>query len=145
MSDLRKLAEAATPGPWFHGKGDRHYSEDETFLMICEDARREVPIIFVYAGDLDEGEIDKQFATRADFIAACDPQTILALLDDLDLAKTQRALDDIRIEKAHAAVQRAESERDRYRAALDEIAAIPGYTGVTEHARGIAMDALGES
>jgi hypothetical protein len=69
----------------------------------------------------------------------------LALLDDLDLAKTQRALDDIRIEKAHAAVQRAESERDRYRAALDEIAAIPGYTGVTEHARGIAMDALGES
>ncbi len=83
MSDLRKLAEAATPGPWrvselgdacdfyiVHGAPN---DPDEQYL--CMDATRD----------------------DAEFIAACDPQTVIHLIDD----------------------------RDRYRAALEDIAVQP--------------------
>lgn len=70
MSDLRKLAEAATPGPWDHADLGAVWGAGGWVLTDASE---------------DDGK----------FIAACDPQTVIALLD----------------------------ERDRLRAALERIAA----------------------
>lgn len=75
-ADLRRLAEAATPGPWTYDGDAEHpaiYGADESAIFVS----------ILYHGDDPD----------LPFIAACDPQTILALLD----------------------------ERDRYRAALEAL------------------------
>ena len=73
MSDLRKLAEAATPGPWSPTKGHpslRYYG------VHCASG----PIIrFHGMGKANTGGHD-----NAAYIAAANPAAILALLDERD-------------------------------------------------------------
>lgn len=57
-ADLRRLAEAATPGPWFDDYGK------------------------IGAGDSGIGEMDR--SDDAAYIAAASPDVVLALLDRLD-------------------------------------------------------------
>lgn len=81
MSDLRKLAEAATPGPW------RHSSYG---IMGFEEA----VVSWRYAWE------DSEERNRP-YIVAADPPTILALLDERDSLATQleqmrRDLEDLR-------------------------------------------------
>mgnify|MGYP001576939573 CR=1 FL=1 len=73
---LRRLAKAATPGPWHSpGLGELHASDH---LEIISGARY-------------PDEVGKMFTNLsgkdADYIAALDPQTILALLDELAAAE----------------------------------------------------------
>jgi hypothetical protein len=70
MSDLRRLAEQATPGPWTaRGEAPRDV------LTVWEEGERGRLIVCEHAGP------------DAEFIAACDPQTIIALLDERDRLK----------------------------------------------------------
>ncbi len=74
MKDLRRLAEAATEGPW-----EAYVTRLDGVCGIEDGAGGWVAGCL--EGDFDMTEED------ATFIAACDPQTILALLDDLDAAR----------------------------------------------------------
>ncbi|HHN0559933.1 ead/Ea22-like family protein [Pseudomonas aeruginosa] len=67
-AELRRVAEAATPGEWRTGDGD--YSLPDCVLsgefVVCEHA----------GGDVD-------------YIAAANPKTVLALLDEIDRLKAE--------------------------------------------------------
>ena len=78
LAELRWLAEAATPGPWeaFGAVDDRR---GERWLGVTTDMRATES---ARAGDV----FAAQDCTRQDalFIAAANPATVLALLDDVD-------------------------------------------------------------
>lgn len=91
--DLRRLAEKATPGRWAAGKVK--YGEDLVHLVddnggivdddpvVCQTRR--------YLGSHDGGDFNTKYAyADAEFIAAANPQTVLALLDELDTAHHER-------------------------------------------------------
>lgn len=86
LTELRRLAEAATPWPAFHAHADRTYGEEEQFFALCDDEAREVPIVHVLAGDAEEPDIvdARRGMAIAAYIAAADPQTVRGLLDTLD-------------------------------------------------------------
>lgn len=71
---LRRLAKAATPGPWVHLFGDRFV------YTKLEDGGRGNHIVGVgYPAFPDE-------SANMSFIAACNPAAIIALLDRMDKA-----------------------------------------------------------
>jgi len=72
-AELRRLAEAATPGPWHSpGLGEIHMPSHDSVAQVC------------FKHDLADD--DEVFGTQADadFISAVNPLTIIALLDQLD-------------------------------------------------------------
>ena len=81
-TELRRLAEAATPGPWTVYMGDRVCSYDVYDIAICEDAS---------LMDDDDELTSIQCDSNAAYIAAMHPQTTLALLDRLARAETLAA------------------------------------------------------
>ena len=78
LAELRRLAEAATPGPW-EAFGAVDGRRGERWLGVTTDMRA---IESARAGDV----FAAQNCTRQDalFIAAANPATVLALLDDAD-------------------------------------------------------------
>jgi hypothetical protein len=77
LERLRRLALAATPGPWEH-----YHSPTRRGLTPTNEIRatkRKRPVIH-WTGFDDSDVSGEQHAANAAFIAACDPQTILALL-----------------------------------------------------------------
>jgi hypothetical protein len=77
--ELRRLAEAATPGPWHTpGMGEIHRPNHDSIAQICFNG-----------GDED----DDSCGTEADgtFIAAANPAAIIELLDELDAANAEIA------------------------------------------------------
>lgn len=68
-AEIAELARKATPGPWF---------TDDPWIVATRDAAGAIEYLAA-TNDLDTGN-DQQERDAA-FIAACDPQTILALLD----------------------------------------------------------------
>lgn len=78
LAELRRLAEAATPGPW-EAFGAVDGRRGERWLGVTTDMRA---IESARAGDV----FAAQNCTRQDalFIAAANPATVLALLDDVD-------------------------------------------------------------
>lgn len=87
MTDLRRLAEAATPGPWTTDYGGQNW-----WIAACgigdDDAtiwspNPPTPDLGGERED-DNGEADRR---NAAYIAACSPEVILALLDVVDAAR----------------------------------------------------------
>ncbi len=72
-SALRALAQQATPGPWEPREVQPWHATDVLQALRARDGGQLV--ICEHAG------------TDAAFIAACDPQTILALLDAVEAAR----------------------------------------------------------
>jgi len=70
---LRTLAEAATPGPWMRLFGER------TVYDRMEDGCRGIPIVRSDCSPPTQKE-----AANIDYIAACSPDVVLALLDALE-------------------------------------------------------------
>ena len=79
---LREKAEQATPGPWFE---DLDWRDDGADQVVYQKDGQMQTLCFLATGR-SEDEIDGD----ARFIAACDPQTVLALLDALDAAERER-------------------------------------------------------
>ena len=107
LAELRRLAEAATPGPWeaFGAVGGRR---GERWLGVTTDMRATES---ARAGDV----FAAQNCTRQDalFIAAANPAAVLALLDDADalraeLAHMREARDNARAEVKRLTTQAAE-------------------------------------
>ena len=80
---LRVLAEAATPGPWMRLFGER------TVYDRMEDGCRGIPIVRSDCSPPTQKE-----AANIDYIAACSPDVLLALLDALE--RKDRLLDSLR-------------------------------------------------
>ena len=70
---LRVLAEAATPGPWMRLFGER------TVYDRMEDGCRGIAIV-----RSDYSPPTQKEAANIDYIAACSPDVVLALLDALE-------------------------------------------------------------
>ncbi len=86
---LRTLAEAATPGPWMRLFGER------TVYDRMEDGCRGIAIV-----RSDYSPPTQKEAANIDYIAACSPDVVLALLDalerkDLLLEQSLEALDAV--------------------------------------------------
>lgn len=91
---LRALADAATPGPWKAGREDF-----ESFDAMCEAQRRMLsnrpfgePFHFVWTRpDLCVGYTANgpTSAANAAFIAAMDPTTVRALLDEVERLRAE--------------------------------------------------------
>lgn len=139
IDELRRLAEAATPGQWrvgsasfrckldhngeLHGKGQCKYTfdgwhDDYTSKHRIGQYREFTPdeehtSYREIAGnfDYDIGGIIKP--EDAEFIAACDPPTILALLDRLTSLESE-------LEAAKAERDRLAGENERLRQSLRE-------------------------
>ena len=71
--NLRTLAEAATPGPWMRLFGER------TVYDRMEDGCRGIAIV-----RSDYSPPTQKEAANIDYIAACSPDVLLALLDALE-------------------------------------------------------------
>ncbi len=71
--NLRALAEAATPGPWMRLFGER------TVYDRMEDGCRGIAIV-----RSDYSPPTQKEAANIDYIAACSPDVLLALLDALE-------------------------------------------------------------
>lgn len=101
---LREAAEKATPGRWeyYPGNTSIEYNVDS----MDED---QGSIVYVDSGDFTQKQTDLNGA----FIAAANPATVLALLDELE-AKDQTIAE---LEKSHAQVIHA---RDHYKSMVDE-------------------------
>lgn len=75
-ADLRRLAEAATPGPWAR----------------AIDASRKWNLVLAGAGGPEEARLGKVADDDdAEFIAATDPTTVLGLIDELDALRARVA------------------------------------------------------
>jgi hypothetical protein len=92
---LRELAQAATPGPWYHHNPDdalymnafyisespvEHEPEEEEFHKAC------IALTLYQIGRIGGNRLvtHPQYAENTAYIAAADPSTILALLAELD-------------------------------------------------------------
>ena len=80
LAELRRLAEAATPGPWYLD-GPWWYGDDDSAYCIstAEDAGRIAVTIapprYIFGGEREVRD------ANARFIAAANPAVVLALLD----------------------------------------------------------------
>ena len=90
VAELRRLAEAATPGPWYLD-GPWWYGDDDSAYCIstAEDAGRIAVTIapprYIFGGEREVRD------ANARFIAAANPAVVLALLDKLDAAEARLA------------------------------------------------------
>ena len=114
VAELRRLAEAATPGPWeafgaVDGRRGKRWLGVTTDMRATESAR---------AGDV----FAAQNCTRQDalFIAAANPAAVLALLDDADALRAELAHMTEARDNARAEVERLTAQVERVRALADE-------------------------
>lgn len=83
--ELRRLAEAATPGPWkIAPAGTKAYERADPYPF---DMIQVAPARFVRT----EGRSENEANSNAAFIAAANPATILSLLDRLEAAERDAA------------------------------------------------------
>jgi len=110
--ELRKLAEAATPGPWIAGNGN--VLSDTTGMSHFRPALR------CGFGRPDDAE----------YIAAANPATVLALLDELDRLRAHMDGQALQLEAAERNVEWWVDEAGKLRAQLAsraEAASTPPY------------------
>ena len=79
--DLRRAAEAATPGPWCFQRGDHWHS----YVMVT--AENDRTIHYKYGSGTRAA--NAQDERDAEFIAAANPARILALLAELDALRAR--------------------------------------------------------
>lgn len=131
---LRALAEAATPGPWEADGNEvsQHWSRPEPWKTV---ASSEVACMSYCYGGSGRGIEDEADAA---YIAAADPSTMLALLDEIESLRDQvdsmqMANDMLRathrtdnqylldeIERYRDALEAAERERDNWKLSAEE-------------------------
>jgi len=113
LSSLRALALAATPGPWYHGakNGAHKYCVYDKICWLDVDGSRwgDTPNIVISVSP-DDGE----YKTAA-YIAAANPDAVLALLDELDAANTSRRAAQARVAELTEQVQKLGRELHRHK------------------------------
>ena len=104
INELRRLAQAATPGGWYVARGNYVYGVKE----VTDGEEVWHPVIAC----TDDDEVSINFEGNANFIAAANPATISELLDRLEAAEKERDAELL------AMYRRVRDERDALRAAL---------------------------
>ena len=107
LEELRRIAEAATPGPW-------EIPVANVFRVVAPKARhhnppsgKAPPYPWAIIADADtEGTSGEQAASNMQYISAFDPPTVLALLDEIERLRRGR--------EVLAEVLKAVHERDRH-------------------------------
>ena len=110
INELRRLAQAATPGPWqfWHGWVAANIDNDGGVVV----AERPTP-----SGGKYQAKVDANFK----FIAAANPATVIELLDRLEAAEKDIALKERIIDSLGSELNAVSNERDvlRDRLALE--------------------------
>lgn len=109
LNELRKTAEAATPGPWQWGPEESHWGDCGPNLETVErgplhaDGSQGAAAEVVGSWGHDANGISVADEDK-DFIATFDPETVLALLSRLEQAEqaVQRVRELCRISEEHA-------------------------------------------
>lgn len=91
-NELRKLAEAATPGPWeWEEPSDDLYPVGDESLVTAWNEEDGYPKSVVTSWGYDADGVTASAEDRA-FIAAANPKALLALLDELAEARAALGL-----------------------------------------------------
>lgn len=85
-TELRRLAEAATPGPWTHGwsDGSGRWTAFTEGATIAADFEFESPGVVVGGRDSWGVPFGVIRESDAEYIAAVSPDVVLALLDEIE-------------------------------------------------------------
>jgi hypothetical protein len=127
--ELRRLAQAATPGPWFSdARGNIWRRPLSDLYENGGSVAGDKPIAFVAAGWRGEGVTGYPVENNARLIAASNPSAVIELLDRLEAAEAD-ALEQARLNGMGASreaalmakLEAAEKERDELR---NEIACV---------------------
>ncbi|MEZ6725935.1 ead/Ea22-like family protein [Pseudomonas aeruginosa] len=110
-AELRRLAKAATPGPWVTDaqKNGAIFNIESESGDMCIAMSQENPAP-------TRLEINEQRRANAEWIAAANPKTILALLDEIDGLLAQHGRDSSELRALCQARDDARKERDRLKA-----------------------------
>ena len=117
IKELRRLAQAATPGGWYVKRGNHIYGCKE----VTDGEEKWHPVIAC----TDDDEVNVNFEANASFIAAANPSAISELLDRLEESESD-CLEQARLNGMGASreaalmakLEAAEKERDALRAAV---------------------------
>ncbi|HEJ1982829.1 ead/Ea22-like family protein [Pseudomonas aeruginosa] len=118
-AELRRLAKAATPGPWILYVPEDYQGPEELpgYGVECAEGRA------IVWGAL-EPETGCQFDRDAEFIAAANPNTILALLDEIDGMKASgwrnHSVNYARAEKCPQTLETSQAAWDRDQELIEE-------------------------
>lgn len=113
--ELRKLVQAATPGPWFSdARGNIWRRSPSDLYENGGSVAGDKPIAFVVAGWAGEGVTGYPAEDNANLIAAANPAAITELLDRLEAAEKSDA-------ESLAMYRKARDERDTLRAKVAEM------------------------
>lgn len=94
LDELERLAKAATPGPWYAGEKNRWQLHDGRFIRTSHDHSGTAMVV---SGGGD-----------ADFIAAANPETVLALVERVRALEKEREEDQGVIRVWRGRTERAE-------------------------------------
>lgn len=120
--ELRRLAQEATPGPWFSDRRGNIWRRPLSDLYengggVAGDK----PLAFVAAGWAGEGVTGYPFEANARLIAAANPAAISELLDRLETAEKDAAHQKALAESALRVAEGWERKRDALRAKIAEM------------------------
>lgn len=119
LENLKKLALAATPGPWKNDSGNGEVESEH-----LEHSRSAVCVRYDFMSRIDHYKrFDLKYDPKStpqtdddmDYIAACDPQTVLALVERIEYLKSE-------FDFYHKACSDQDDRLERYKAALEFIA-----------------------
>lgn len=120
INELRRLAQAATPGPWFSdARGNIWRRPPSDLYENGGSVARDKPIAFVAVWWRGEGVTGYPFETNARLIAAANPAAITELLDRLEVAEKDNALKERVIDALGAELNAVTNERDALRAKIE--------------------------
>ena len=113
IKELRRLAQAATPGGWYVARGNYVYGCNEV-----TDGEEEWPPVIACT---DDDEVSINFEENAKFIAAVNPAVVDDLLDRLEAAEKDIALKERIIDSLGLTLNSVASERDALLAKIAEM------------------------
>lgn len=111
--ELRRLAQAATPGGWYVERWNHIYGCKE----VTDGEEKWHPVIAC----TDDDEVDVNFEANASFIAAANPAAISELLDRIEAAETELAELRSSMKFRTSLIGRTEAERDALRAKIEQM------------------------
>ena len=111
INELRRLAQAATPGGWYVERGNYVYGCKE----VTDGEEEWHPVIAC----TDDDEVSINFEGNANFIAAANPAVINELLDRLEAAEKDIALKERIIDSLGSELNAVAKERDALRAKIE--------------------------
>ena len=111
--ELRRLAQAATPGRWYVEGGNYIYGCKE----VIDGEEEWHPVIAC----TDDDEVSVNFAGNAKFVAAANPVVVSELLDRIEVAEKDIALKERIIDSLGVELNAVAKERDTLRAKIAEM------------------------